>query len=113
MDITRIPSFILPALMLIAISIGAKFLTVYISSRSQGFPAKASLKAAFWTFIFWRRTGASSRQRRSRRGNYEFICAANGRSYDHNYNFLTPYLIKIGWKVVENRGSGDKGLKSD
>jgi K+:H+ antiporter len=27
--------------------------------------------------------------------------------------FLTPYLIKIGWKVVENRGSGDKGLESD
>jgi hypothetical protein len=27
--------------------------------------------------------------------------------------FLTPYLIKIGWKVVDNRGSADKGHESD
>jgi CPA2 family monovalent cation:H+ antiporter-2 len=36
MDITKLPSLILPALLLIGISIGAKFFTVYLSARSQG-----------------------------------------------------------------------------
>jgi CPA2 family monovalent cation:H+ antiporter-2 len=113
MDITRIPSFILPALMLIAISIGAKFLTVYISSRSQGYHAKVSLKAAF---------GLSSSG-----GELALVVAKGGADVGNTSSFvlpmvgamtiittfLTPYLIKIGWKVVENRGSGDKGLESD
>jgi CPA2 family monovalent cation:H+ antiporter-2 len=102
MDITRIPSFILPALMLIAISIGAKFLTVYISSRSQGYHAKVSLKAAF---------GLSSSG-----GELALVVAKGGADVGNTSSFvlpmvgamtiittfLTPYLIKIGWKVVEN-----------
>ena len=113
MDITRIPSFILPALMLIAISIGAKFLTVYFSSRSQGYPAKASLKAAF---------GLSSSG-----GELALVVAKGGVDVGTTSSFvlpmvgamtiittfLTPYLIKIGWKVVDNRGSADKGHESD
>jgi CPA2 family monovalent cation:H+ antiporter-2 len=35
MDFTPIPQFIIPALILIGVSIGAKFMTVYISSRLQ------------------------------------------------------------------------------
>jgi hypothetical protein len=31
-----------------------------------------------------------------------------GRAMTIITTFLTPYLIKIGWKVVENRGSGDR-----
>jgi K+:H+ antiporter len=99
--------------MLIAISIGAKFLTVYISSRSQGYPAKASLKAAF---------GLSSSG-----GELALVVAKGGADVGTTSSFvlpmvgamtiittfLTPYLIKIGWKVVENRGSGDKALESD
>ena len=33
--------------MLIVVSIGANFLTVYLSSRSQGYDTQTSLKAAF------------------------------------------------------------------
>lgn len=90
MDITRIPSFILPALMLIAVSIGAKFMTVYLFYITR-LLSQSFTESRLWTFITWRRTGSSSRKRRRRRGNYELVCTANGRSYDHNYDF--PYAV--------------------
>ena len=47
MDITKLPSFIVPAIILILVSIGAKFLTVYVASRSQGYTTQTALRAAF------------------------------------------------------------------
>src|ERR1044072_7965043 len=113
MDITKIPSFILPALMLIAISIGAKFLTVYLSSRSQCYHTKASLKAAF---------GLSSSG-----GELALVVAKGGVDVGTTSSFvmpmvgamtiittfLTPYLIKLGWKVVEKKGNKNKEPESD
>jgi len=109
MDITKIPSLILPALLLIGISIGAKFFTVYLSARSQGYNTKASLKAAF---------GLSSSG-----GELALVVAKGGADVGTTSSFvlpmvgtmtiittfITPYLIKMGWKLVDNSdGMGRK-----
>jgi len=101
MDITKIPALILPALMLIVVSIGAKFLTVYLSSRSQGYDTQTSLKAAF---------GLSSSG-----GELALVVAKGGTDVGTTSSFvlpmvgtmtiittfITPYLIKLGWKLVD------------
>ena len=107
MDITKIPTLILPALMLIVVSIGAKFLTVYLSSRSQGYDTRTSLKAAF---------GLSSSG-----GELALVVAKGGADVGTTSSFvlpmvgtmtiittfITPYLIKLGWKLVDTRKSTD------
>src|SRR5437867_4098783 len=47
MDITQIPTFIIPAMILIAVSLIAKFFTVFLSSKSQGYNTLTALKAGF------------------------------------------------------------------
>src|SRR6476646_3703471 len=109
MDISVLPSLILPALLLIGISIGAKFFTVYLSARSQGYNTKASLKAAF---------GLSSSG-----GELALVVAKGGADVGTTSSFvlpmvgtmtiittfITPYLIKMGWKLVDNSdGMGRK-----
>lgn len=107
MDITKIPALILPALMLIVVSIGAKFLTVYLSSRSQGYDTQTSLKTAF---------GLSSSG-----GELALVVAKGGVDVGTTGSFvlpmigtitiittfITPYLIKMGWKLVDIRQSSD------
>ena len=117
MDITKIPALIVPALMLILVSIGAKFLTVYLSARSQGYDIQTSLKAAF---------GLSSSG-----GELALVVAKGGADVGTTSSFvlpmvgtmtiittfITPYLIKIGWKLVDMKKSTDgkfsNGLKGD
>jgi CPA2 family monovalent cation:H+ antiporter-2 len=107
MDITKIPALIIPALMLIAVSIGAKFLTVYLSSRSQGYDTQTSLKTAF---------GLSSSG-----GELALVVAKGGADVGSTSSFvlpmvgtmtiittfITPYMIKIGWKLVDIRQGSD------
>jgi len=47
MDITQIPLFIIPAIVLILASLGAKFFTVYLASKSQGYSPVTALRAGF------------------------------------------------------------------
>lgn len=107
MDVTKIPALIIPALMLIVVSIGAKFLTVYLSSRSQGYDTQTSLKTAF---------GLSSSG-----GELALVVAKGGADVGTTSSFvlpmvgtmtiittfITPYLIKIGWKLVDIRQGSD------
>jgi CPA2 family monovalent cation:H+ antiporter-2 len=117
MDITKIPALIVPALMLILVSIGAKFLTVYLSAKSQGYDTQTSLKAAF---------GLSSSG-----GELALVVAKGGADVGTTSSFvlpmvgtmtiittfITPYLIKIGWKLVDMKKSTEGkfsfGLKGD
>lgn len=107
MDVTKIPALIIPALMLIVVSIGAKFLTVYLSSRSQGYDTQTSLKTAF---------GLSSSG-----GELALVVAKGGADVGTTSSFvlpmvgtmtiittfITPYMIKIGWKLVDIRQGSD------
>lgn len=45
MNINMLPLFIVPALVLIATSFGAKFATMYLSSKMLGMDKKTSMKA--------------------------------------------------------------------
>ena len=101
MDIKLIPVFIIPSLVLVGITSLAKFAIVFLSSRSQGF----SKKTAFQTGI-----SLSS----SRGGEMSLIVAKGGidigvaspfilpivGTITIISTFLSPYLIKLGWKLV-------------
>jgi CPA2 family monovalent cation:H+ antiporter-2 len=102
MDINLIPVFIIPSLVLIGITSLSKFTIVFLSSRSQGF----SKQIAFQTGI-----SLSS----SRGGEMSLIVAKGGidigvagsfilpivGTITIISTFLSPYLIKLGWRVAE------------
>jgi len=94
--------FIIPASILVMVSIAAKFLTVFISSKSQGFSSTTSIKAAF---------GLSSSG-----GELALVVAKGGVDTGLTSAFLlpmigamtiittfiSPYMIKLGWKLPDN-----------
>jgi CPA2 family monovalent cation:H+ antiporter-2 len=103
MDISLLPLFIVPALILIAVSLVAKFLTVYLAAKSQGFSKLTSLRAGI---------GLSSSG-----GELALVVAKGGADIGVTSPFLlpmvgamtiittfiSPYIIKFGWKFAESR----------
>ncbi len=101
MDFTLIPQFIIPALILIGVSIGAKFMTVYISSRLQKINNITSTRTAL---------GLSSSG-----GEIALVVAKGGIDVGAATpiilpmvgtmtiitTFISPYVIKYGWKFTE------------
>ncbi|WP_415282069.1 cation:proton antiporter [Candidatus Nitrososphaera sp. FF02] len=102
MDIKLLPSFIVPALILIAVSFGAKFGTVFISARLMGVGKKVSARAGF---------GLSASG-----GELALVTAKGGADIGATSafllpmigamtiitTFLSPYVIKLGWKVTQS-----------
>jgi len=104
MDISVLPMFIVPALILIIVSIAAKFLTVVIASRAQKISLLTSLRSAF---------GLSSSG-----GELALVVAKGGVDVGGSTSsfllpmvgtmtiittFITPYMIKFGWKITNNK----------
>ena len=101
MDITQLPLFIVPAIILILVSIAAKFFTVYLAARSQGYKTQTAIRAAF---------GLSSSG-----GELALVVAKGGTDVGATSSFvlpmvgamtiittfITPYLIKMGWKFAD------------
>jgi len=101
MDMSLLLIFIIPASILVMVSIAAKFLTVFISSKSQGFSSTTSMKAAF---------GLSSSG-----GELALVVAKGGVDTGLTSAFLlpmigamtiittfiSPYMIKLGWKLPD------------
>ncbi|MGZ8887348.1 MAG: cation:proton antiporter domain-containing protein [Nitrososphaeraceae archaeon] len=99
MDMSLLLIFIIPAVILVVVSIAAKFLTVFISAKSQGFNSVTSMKAAF---------GLSSSG-----GELALVIAKGGVDTGLTSAFLlpmigamtiittfiSPYMIKLGWRV--------------
>jgi CPA2 family monovalent cation:H+ antiporter-2 len=93
--------FIIPASILVIVSISAKFLTVFLSSKSQRFSSATSMKAAF---------GLSSSG-----GELALVVAKGGADTGLTSAFLlpmigamtiittfiSPYMIKLGWKLPD------------
>jgi CPA2 family monovalent cation:H+ antiporter-2 len=93
--------FIVPALVLVAVSLAAKFFTVFLATKYQGFSRLTSLRAAF---------GLSSSG-----GELALVVAKGGIDVGVTGSFLlpmvgamtiittfmSPYVIKFGWKVAE------------
>lgn len=102
MDIKLLPSFIVPALILIAVSFGAKFGTVFISARLMGVGKKVSARTGF---------GLSASG-----GELALVTAKGGADVGATSafllpmigamtiitTFLSPYVIKLGWKVTQS-----------
>jgi CPA2 family monovalent cation:H+ antiporter-2 len=101
MDISVLPLFIVPALILIIVSISAKFLTVAIAARAQKISLVTSLRSAF---------GLSSSG-----GELALVVAKGGADVGGSTSsfllpmvgtmtiittFITPYMIKFGWKIA-------------
>ena len=101
MDMSLLYVFIIPASILVVVSIAAKFLTVFLSSKSQGFSSVTSMKAAF---------GLSSSG-----GELALVVAKGGVDTGLTSAFLlpmigamtiittfiSPYMIKLGWRVPD------------
>ena len=99
MDVKLLPMFIIPALILIATSFGAKFGTVYIAAKMQGISRKTSMRAGF---------GLSASG-----GELALVTAKGGADVGATSafilpmvgamtiitTFLSPYVIKAGWKI--------------
>jgi monovalent cation:H+ antiporter-2, CPA2 family len=108
MDISLLPLFIVPALILIAVSLVAKFTTVYLAARSQGFNKLTSLRAGI---------GLSSSG-----GELALVVAKGGVDVGVTSSFLlpmvgamtiittfiSPYIIKFGWRFAEGLVNKDK-----
>ncbi len=108
MDITLLPLFIAPALILIATSFGAKFATVYIAAKAQRISKKASMRAGF---------GLSASG-----GELALVTAKGGADVGATSSFilpmvgamtiittfLTPYVIKLGWKFTDSLKQEEK-----
>ncbi|HEV2877677.1 MAG TPA: cation:proton antiporter [Nitrososphaeraceae archaeon] len=101
MDISLLPIFIVPAVVLVIVSLIAKFLTVYLASRFQGLSKLTSLRAG---------TGLSSSG-----GELALVVAKGGGDIGVTSSFLlpmvgamtiittfiSPYVIKFGWRFAE------------
>jgi len=99
MDVSQLPLFIVPALIFVATSFAAKFITVYLSSKSQGLSNKTSIQTAF---------GSSASG-----GELALVTAKGGADVGATSafvlpmvgtmtiitSFLSPYVIKFGWKI--------------
>ena len=111
MDMSLLYVFIIPAVILVVISIAAKFLTVFLSSKSQGFSSITSMKAAF---------GLSSSG-----GELALVIAKGGVDTGLTSAFLlpmigamtiittfiSPYMIKLGWRVPNKIFSKNDKIK--
>lgn len=105
MDISLLPLFIIPALILVGVSFAAKFLTVWSAARAQGFNKVTSMRAGF---------GLSASG-----GELALVAAKGGADVGATSAFLlpmvgamtiittfiSPYAIKFGWKLAEKRKS--------
>jgi CPA2 family monovalent cation:H+ antiporter-2 len=102
MDVSLLPLFIVPALILIATSFAGKFATVYISAKMMGTDKKTSLKSGF-------ALSASG-------GELALVTAKGGADVGATSafilpmvgtmtiitTFLSPYVIKFGWKLANS-----------
>ena len=101
MDISVLPIFIVPALILTIVSISGKFLTVAIAAGAQKITLVTSLRSAF---------GLSSSG-----GELALVVAKSGADVGGSTSsfllpmigtmtiittFITPYMIKFGWKIA-------------
>jgi CPA2 family monovalent cation:H+ antiporter-2 len=101
MNLSLLPVFIVPALILIGVSFGAKFATVYLSASAQKIPKGTAMRAAF---------GLSASG-----GELALVTAKGGANVGATSSFilpmvgtmtiittfLSPYVIRAGWRYAD------------
>jgi len=92
MDFSLIPLFIIPALVLIAVSIAAKFMTVFLSARMQGINTLTSACSAIDLSSSGGELDLVMAKGGDRRWRRQPIHIANGgNNDDHNHLYFTIY----------------------
>jgi CPA2 family monovalent cation:H+ antiporter-2 len=102
MDITLLPIFILPAIILILVSIIAKFSAVFLAAKSQGFDRTTSIKTAFSLSSSGGELALLTAKVGSNIGvTSSFVLPMIG-AMTIITTFLSPYIVKAGWKFRED-----------
>ena len=102
MDITLLPIFILPAIILILVSIIAKFSAVFLAAKSQGFDRTTSIKTAFSLSSSGGELALVTAKVGSNIGvTSSFVLPMIG-AMTIITTFLSPYIVKSGWKFRED-----------
>lgn len=102
MDITLLPMFILPAIILILVSIIAKFSAVFLAAKSQGFDRTTSIKTAFSLSSSGGELALVTAKVGSNIGvTSSFVLPMIG-AMTIITTFLSPYIVKVGWKFRED-----------
>jgi CPA2 family monovalent cation:H+ antiporter-2 len=99
MDISLLPLFIVPALILIAVSLGAKFMTVYLAAKSQGFSKLTSLRAGIGLSSSGGELALVVAKGGTDVGGYKLFSTADGWCYDYNYYFYLSVYYQIWLEV--------------
>jgi CPA2 family monovalent cation:H+ antiporter-2 len=101
MDITLLSTFIVPALVLVAVSYVGKFFSVWISARSQGFDKLTSARAGFGLSSSGGELALVTAQAGAATGvTSAFLLSLIG-AMTIITTFMSPYVIKFGFKFAE------------
>jgi CPA2 family monovalent cation:H+ antiporter-2 len=99
MDVSQLPLFIVPALIFVATSFAAKFITVYLSSKSQRLSNKASIQIAFGSSASGGELALVTAKGGSDVGATSAFVLPMVGTMTIITSFLYPYIVKFGWKL--------------
>lgn len=101
MDIALLPMFIVPALVLIAVSYAGKFLTVWSSARAQGFDKLTSARAGFGLSSSGGELALVAAQGGAAAGVTSAFLLPMVGAMTIITTFMSPYVMKFGFKFAE------------
>jgi CPA2 family monovalent cation:H+ antiporter-2 len=104
MDVSQLPLFIVPALIFVVTSFAAKFITVYLSSKSQRLSNKASIQTAFGSSASGGELALVTVKGGADVGATSAFVLPMVGTMTIITSFLSPYIIKFGWKIGDKFG---------
>ncbi len=116
MDITLLPLFIVPALVLIGVSYAGKFLSVWGSARAQGFTKLTSARAGFGLSSSGGELALVAAQVGAAAGVTSAFLLPMVGAMTIITTFMSPYVIKFGFKFADRwktKEAGEEGAAAD
>lgn len=101
MDISLLPLFMVPALILIATSFAAKFTTVYFSANLLRIDRRASMKAGFALSASGGELALVTAKGEADVGATSSLILPMVGTMTIITTFVSPYIIKFGWKTCK------------
>jgi CPA2 family monovalent cation:H+ antiporter-2 len=115
MDISLLPTFIVPALVLVGVSYAGKFFTVWSSARAQGFDRLTSARAGFGLSSSGGELALVTAQAGAATGVTSAFLLPMIGAMTIITTFMSPYVIKFGFKFAErwkHKGGEDTATAS-
>ena len=98
-DVSQLPLFIVPALIFVVTSFVAKFITVYLSSKSQRLSNKASIQTAFGSSASGSELALVTAKGGADVGATSAFVLPLVGTMTIITSLLSPYIVKLGWKI--------------